>query len=136
MNVTRMFFYWVSIKNYSSLLCGTHCLHYCWETFYCLKPFIIQLYNLGCLFVLLCLGWQFSHLFLVSSEFLLGICVCCCLLAQSCPTLCHPMDCKPTSLFCSRGFSRQEYWSGLPCSPSGIFPTHGSNPGLPYCRRM
>ena len=38
------------------------------------------------------------------------------------PTLCHPMDCKPTSLFCSQGFSSQEYWSGLPCSPSGDLP--------------
>ena len=25
------------------------------------------------------------------------------------------------------GFSRQEYWSGLPCLPLGIFPTQGSN---------
>ena len=31
----------------------------------------------------------------------------------------------------SVGFSRQEYWSGLPCPPPGIFPTQGSNPGLP-----
>ena len=29
----------------------------------------------------------------------------------------------------SRGFSRQEYWSGLPFS-KGIFPTQGSNPHL------
>ena len=28
----------------------------------------------------------------------------------------------------SMGFSRQEYWSGLPCPPpQGIFPTQGSN---------
>ena len=27
----------------------------------------------------------------------------------------------------SMGFSRQEYWSGLPCPPSGIFLTQGSN---------
>ena len=26
--------------------------------------------------------------------------------------------------------SRQEYWSGLPCSSQGIFPTQGSNLGL------
>ena len=25
------------------------------------------------------------------------------------------------------GFSRQEYWSGLPCPPPGIFPTQRSN---------
>ena len=27
----------------------------------------------------------------------------------------------------SMGFSRQEYWSGLPCLLQGIFPTQGSN---------
>ena len=27
----------------------------------------------------------------------------------------------------SMGFSRQEYWSGLPCFLQGIFPTQGSN---------
>ena len=37
---------------------------------------------------------------------------------QSCPTLCDPMDCSlPGSP--SMGFSRQEYWSGMP-SPSPI----------------
>ena len=30
----------------------------------------------------------------------------------------------------SMGFSRQEYWSGLPCPPPGIFPTQGWNPHL------
>ena len=30
----------------------------------------------------------------------------------------------------SMGFSRQEYWSGLPCPPPGFFLTQGSNPGL------
>ena len=30
----------------------------------------------------------------------------------------------------SMGFSRQEYWSGLPLPPLGIFPTQGSNPCL------
>ena len=28
------------------------------------------------------------------------------------------------------GFSRQEYWSGLPCPPPGIFLTWGLNPLL------
>ena len=36
----------------------------------------------------------------------------------------------------SMEFSRQEYWSGLPCPPPGIFPTQGSNPGLPHCRQI
>ena len=41
----------------------------------------------------------------------------------------------------SMEFSRQEYWSGLPCplpgDPlQGIFPTQGSNPNLPHCRQI
>ena len=37
------------------------------------------------------------------------------------------MDCSlPASL--STGLPRQEYWSGLPCPPQGIFPTQGLNP--------
>ena len=35
----------------------------------------------------------------------------------------------------SMGFSRQDYWSGLPFPSPGIFPTQGSNPGLPHCRQ-
>ena len=37
----------------------------------------------------------------------------------------------------SIGFSRQEYWSGVPCPPPGGLPNPGSNPGLlrlPHCR--
>ena len=36
----------------------------------------------------------------------------------------------------SMGFSRQEYWSALPCPPPGIFPTQGLNPGLLHCRQI
>ena len=44
--------------------------------------------------------------------------------AQSCPTLCNPMDCGlPGSL--SIGFSRQEYWSGVPSPPPGNLPDPG-----------
>ena len=40
------------------------------------------------------------------------------LVDQSCLTLCNPMYCSlPAPL--SMGFSRQEYWSGLPCPPPG-----------------
>ena len=45
------------------------------------------------------------------------------LVDQSCPTLCDPVN---KSLEGSMGFSRQEYWSGLPF-PS---PEHLSNPGI------
>ena len=33
---------------------------------------------------------------------------------QSCPTLCDPIDGSPPGSPPSLGFSRQEYWSGLP----------------------
>ena len=35
----------------------------------------------------------------------------------------------------SMGFSRQKYWSGCHFLLQGIFPTQGSNPGLPHCRQ-
>ena len=48
-------------------------------------------------------------------------------LLQSCPTFFYdPMDCNlPDS---SMGFSRQEYWSGLPCHSLGNLPNPGIKP--------
>ena len=37
-----------------------------------------------------------------------------------------PHGLQPTSLLCPWGFSRQEYWSGLPCPPPEDLP----NPGI------
>ena len=48
-------------------------------------------------------------------------------LLQSYSTLCDPMDCSlqaPLSI----GFSRQEYWSRLPCPPAGDLPNPGIKP--------
>ena len=50
--------------------------------------------------------------------------------AQSCPTLCDPVDCSlqaPPSM----GFSRQEYWSGLPFPSPGDLPDPGIEPRSP-----
>ena len=44
--------------------------------------------------------------------------------AQSCPTLCDPMDCSPKALL-SMGFPRQVYWGGLPFPSLGDFPYPG-----------
>ena len=65
------------------------------------------------------------------------------------PTLCvtsHPLyGCQlmHSTVTCqvpqSMGFSRQKYWSGLPCPPLGIFLTQGSNPWLLcllHCRQI
>ena len=35
----------------------------------------------------------------------------------------------------SVGFSRHEYWSGLPFLSPECLPTQGLNPGLPHCRQ-
>ena len=45
--------------------------------------------------------------------------------AQSCPPLCNPM--APLSM----GFSRQEYWSGLPFPAPGDLPDPGIEPTSP-----
>ena len=47
--------------------------------------------------------------------------------AQLCPTLCNPMDCAHQAPL-SMGFSRQEWWSGLPCPPPGDPPDTGIEP--------
>ena len=52
------------------------------------------------------------------------------LVAQSCPTLSDLMDCSlqaPLSL----GFSRQEYWNGLPFPSPGDLPDPGIEPSSP-----
>ena len=54
----------------------------------------------------------------------------CVLVTQSCPTLCDPwtVACQaPLSM----EFSRQEYWSGLPCPSPGDLPDPGIEPRSP-----
>ena len=46
---------------------------------------------------------------------------------QSCPSLCHPMDCPWNSLGQNTGVGNLSLLQG-------IFPTQGSNPGLLHCR--
>ena len=46
----------------------------------------------------------------------------------------EPHGLQPARLICPWGVSRQEYWSGLPCPPPGIFLIQGSNPGFLHCR--
>ena len=49
-------------------------------------------------------------------------------LLQSCLTLRDPMDCSPPGSSSPWGFSRQEYWSGLPCPPPGNPADQGIKP--------
>ena len=45
--------------------------------------------------------------------------------AQSCPTLLRPCGTVACQAPLSMGFSRQGYWSGLPCPPTGDLPDPG-----------
>ena len=57
------------------------------------------------------------------------------LVAKSCLTPCDPLDCSlPGSSV--HGILPEEYWSGLPFSLQGIFPTQELNVGLLHCRQM
>ena len=40
----------------------------------------------------------------------------------------QPHGLQPTRLLCPQGFSRQEYWNGLPCPPLGDLPSPGIEP--------
>ena len=51
--------------------------------------------------------------------------------AQSCPTLYDPMDSSLHQAPPSMGFSRQEYWGGLPFPSPGHLPNPGIQPRSP-----
>ena len=51
------------------------------------------------------------------------------LVTQSCPTLCNSTHYSPPGSSV-HGFSRQEYWSGLPFPSPGDFPDPGIEPGV------
>ena len=48
-----------------------------------------------------------------------------CLITQSCPTLCNPMDCSPLGSSVHGVFQMQEYWSELPFPSPGDRLTQG-----------
>ena len=62
--------------------------------------------------------------------------MCVCLVTQSCPTLCNPMDCSPPGSSVHGDSPGKN--TGVRCHAllQGIFPTQGSNPGLLHCRRI
>ena len=57
------------------------------------------------------------------------LCVRACLLKslQSCPALCNPRTAAHQASL-SMGFTRQKYWSGLPCLPPWDLPDPGIEP--------
>ena len=78
--------------------------------------------------------WWQGRIQMILCFFTFSSYLCVCSVAQLCPTLC-----TPARLLCPWGFSRQEYWSELPCLLQGIFLTQGSNLQLQHlllCRRI
>ena len=64
------------------------------------------------------------------------VCVVLCLVAQSCLTLCNPMDYSPPGSSVLGDSPGKNTGVGCHSLLQGIFPTQGSNPGLPHCRRI
>ena len=64
-------------------------------------------------------GWRAAHLFSESESEV----------AQLCPTLCDPVD------YIAWNSPDQNTGVGSQSLLQGIFPTQGSNPGLPHCRQ-
>ena len=63
---------------------------------------------------------EIQYLFLMKP----AACLRSCSVAQSCPTLCNPMDCSKLGPL-SMGFFRQLHWSVLPFPPPGYLPNTG-----------
>ena len=59
-----------------------------------------------------------------------------CLVAQSCPTLCNPMDCSLPGTSGHGDSPGQNTGVGCHALLQGTFPTQGSNLSLPHCRQI
>ena len=57
-----------------------------------------------------------------------------CLVTQSCLTFCDPMDCSPPGSSVHGDSPGKKTAVGCHALLQEIFPTQGSNPGLPHCR--
>ena len=57
-----------------------------------------------------------------------------CLVAQSCPTLCDPVNCSLPGSSIHGDSPGKNTGVGYHALPQGVFPTQGSNPGLLHCR--
>ena len=69
------------------------------------------------------------------------ICICMyrtvlCLVTQLCPTLFNPMNCSPPGSSVHGDSPGKNTEVGCHALLQGIFPTQGSNPGLPHCRQI
>ena len=63
-------------------------------------------------------------------------CAVLCLAAQSCPTICNPMDCSPPGSSVHGNSPGKNTGMGCHGILQGIFLTQGLNPGIPHCRQI
>ena len=59
-----------------------------------------------------------------------------CLVAQSCPTLCDPMNCSPPGFSVHGASPGSNTGVGSLSLLQGLFPTQESNQGLQHCRQI
>ena len=57
-------------------------------------------------------------------------------LLELCPTLCDPMDCSPLGSSVHGDSPGKDTGVGRYALLQGIFPTQGSEPGLPHCEQI
>ena len=62
--------------------------------------------------------------------------VCVCLVAQSCPTLCDPMNCSPPGSSVHGDSPGKNTGVGCHALLQGILPTKELSPGLLHCRQI
>ena len=72
--------------------------------------------------------WKLSHSSQTSIWLVLNLLVHACSVTAVMSQSLRPRGLKPTRLLCPWGFSRQEYWSGLPFPPPGDLPDPGIEP--------
>ena len=75
-----------------------------------------------------CGRWTYISTSTLAVQHTSTVYTCACSVAQSCPTLCIPVDDYNPQAPVSMGLSRQESWSGLPFPPAGYLPHPGIKP--------
>ena len=114
-------FYWTKVQQHQ-----VSCSFYnCYQIHELIFIHIIFTDYSLCLWEFFLYGYCFSFFFFLSVIFLVKQYTC--LVAQLYLTLCNPTDYSPPGSP-SMGFSRQEYWSRLPCIPPGDLPNPGIEP--------
>ena len=110
-----------------------------WVVLRIIMCYQIYNYELQYLIYWIIFFWKkLQRLITAYSYLIVCVCVCVCVCMHLCTRA--YMSLSVTSwtghISLSMGFSRQEYWSGLPFPSPGDLPDQGSNLGLPHCGQI